>query len=78
MVTPCLHFVGFRDDAYNRAVRVFGKPHFVHRSLDLRALTDIAPGDTVVFARDKDWDRLVRSWQVPLPPFNPFYDSEQF
>jgi hypothetical protein len=72
--TPCVHFVGFRDDAYTRAVRVFGKPDFVHRSLDLRALTDIAPGDTVVFAREKDWDRLMRG---VFPPFS-FNDSEEF
>jgi hypothetical protein len=62
---PCLHFVGFRDDAYNRAVRVFGKPDFVHRFLDRRAMDDFAPGDTVVFGRAKDWDRLVASWHVP-------------
>jgi hypothetical protein len=31
------HFVGFRDDRYNRAIRVFGRPDFVHRFWDRRA-----------------------------------------
>jgi len=48
-----LHFVGFKNDRYWNAVCVFGKPDFVHRFWDHRAVGDIAPGDTVVFA-DKD------------------------
>ncbi len=58
-ITPCVHFVGFRDDAYNRAIKVWGRPHFVHRIWDRRTIGDIAPGDTVVFGRDKDWYRFV-------------------
>ena len=27
----CVHFIGFRDDRYWNAVRVFGRPHFIHR-----------------------------------------------
>ena len=49
-----LHFVGFRDpEQFQRAVRVFGAPDFVHRVWDVRAAHggEIAPGDTVVFAR---------------------------
>lgn len=45
-----LHFVGFRDERYLTAVRVFGAPDFIHRGWDLRAQREIAPGDTVVFA----------------------------
>ncbi len=44
------HFVGFRDDRYWNAVRVFGFPDFIHRGWDLRAQREIAPGDIVVFA----------------------------
>jgi hypothetical protein len=44
------HFVGFRDDRYNRAIRVFGRPDFVHRFWDRRARDEIAPGDRVIFA----------------------------
>lgn len=45
-----LHFVGFRNDAYNRAVRLFGKPDFIHRHWDKRAVDEVFEGDTVVFA----------------------------
>lgn len=48
-MTPT-HFVGFRDDRYWNAVRVFGLPDFIHRGWDLRARREIAPGDFVVFA----------------------------
>jgi hypothetical protein len=51
---PALHFVGFRDpEQFQRAERVFGAPDFVHRVWDVRAARggEIAPGDTVVFAR---------------------------
>ncbi|WAJ27115.1 hypothetical protein [Antarcticirhabdus aurantiaca] len=47
---PALHFVGFRDDRYTSAVRVFGEPDFIHRGWDRRALREIADVDTVVFA----------------------------
>jgi hypothetical protein len=45
-----IHFVRFKDDAYLRAQRVFGKPDFIHRHWDARAVADVAPGDVVVFA----------------------------
>lgn len=48
---PCLHFVGFRGDEYLRALRVFGRPDFIHIGWDLRAQREIAPGDVVVFAK---------------------------
>lgn len=46
-----LHFVGFRDDRYWNAVRVWGPPTFIHYVWDRRAQRDIASGDTVVFAK---------------------------
>ena len=46
----CVHFVGFRDDRYINAVRVFGRPDFVHPRWDERARREIADGDTVIFA----------------------------
>lgn len=45
-----LHFVGFKDDRYLNAVRVFGRPDFIHRRWDARAVCEVAPGDVVVFA----------------------------
>lgn len=57
MTKPALHFVGFKDDRYwkpdehyIRAVAIFGQPDFCHLRWDVRALTDIAPGDTVIWA----------------------------
>ena len=49
-MTPCTHFIGFRDDRYWSAVKVFGLPEYIHRGWDLRAQREIAPGDTVIFA----------------------------
>jgi hypothetical protein len=50
-VVPAVHFVGFRGDEYNSAVRVFGLPDFFHKVWDQRAAQDVAPADTVVFAK---------------------------
>jgi hypothetical protein len=58
--TRCVHFVGFRDDRYHNAVRIFGRPDFVHRVWDHRAVADVAPDDTVVFARAEDWNNIDR------------------
>ena len=52
--SPCIHFVGFRGDEFTSAVRVFGRPDFFHRRWDHRAVGDVAPGDTVVFANKVD------------------------
>jgi len=53
-----VHFVGFRGDEYTAAVRVFGRPNFIHRIWDIRAAAEIQPEDLVVFAREKDWANL--------------------
>lgn len=45
-----IHFIGFRDDRYWNAVKVFGRPHFIHRGYDLRGLREIGEEDTIVFA----------------------------
>lgn len=64
-----VHFVGFRDDRYWAAVKVFGKPDIFHRRWDTRAAAEIAPGDTVVFATGTADD---------VPSFYAFNDSEVF
>jgi hypothetical protein len=65
---PCVHFVGFRDDRYWSAVRVWGRPDFIHRGWDLRARREVAPDiDTVIFAtgehnqrpRDRNFDDII-------------------
>lgn len=48
--TGHVHFVGFRNDRYHAAVRVWGVPDFFHLGWDRRALREIGEGDTVVFA----------------------------
>ncbi len=53
-----LHFVRFSDDRYHNAVRVFGKPDFVHRFWDRRAQDEIAPGDLVVFAEGDEYQTI--------------------
>ncbi len=50
MSKSCTHFVGFRGGEYLSAVRVFGRPDFIHRGWDLRAKREIADGDLIVFA----------------------------
>lgn len=67
-----VHFVGFRGDEFTSAVRVFGKPDFFHRFWDVRAQQEAQPGDTVVFARSKDWDRIAE------PKQDAFDDSAVF
>lgn len=54
-----LHFVRFSnlwDQHYSNAVRVFGRPDFLHRVWDTRARREIAAVDTVVFAKG-DYDQ---------------------
>lgn len=48
---PAIHFVGFTDDRYWNAVKVFGLPDIVHRLWDYRAKAEIVPGDIVIFAK---------------------------
>jgi hypothetical protein len=50
----CVHYVGFRDDRYWNAFRVFGGPRFIHRRWDLRARREIGPDDVVIFATGDD------------------------
>nr|WP_192895944.1 hypothetical protein [Parerythrobacter lutipelagi] len=45
-----VHFVGFRDDRYWNALRIFGPPDMIHRDWDRYAADDVAPDDLVVFA----------------------------
>lgn len=62
-VRPAVHFVGFRDERYWSAVKVWGRPSFIHRGWDMRAQREIAEGDTVVFATgEADQVPKVRSY----------------
>lgn len=55
---PALHFVGFKDDRYWNAVKTFGKPDFIHRFWDYRAVYEIAPIDVVVFADGDEYQKV--------------------
>ena len=58
-----VHFVGFRDDRYWNAVRVFGPPDMIHRNWDVYAANDVAPGDIVVHAIG-EWTAMPRSFST--------------
>ncbi len=45
-----LHFVRFSDDRYLNAVKTFGRPDFIHRHWDQRAVAEVMSGDVVIFA----------------------------
>lgn len=57
---PATHFVGFRGEEFWSAVKVWGRPDFFHRHWDARVPGDVAPGDTVVFAKGTDQDPFVK------------------
>lgn len=63
-LTRCVHYVGFRDDAYLKELRVFGAPAFIHRWWDNRATREIGPDDVVVFATG-DADQEPRARNAP-------------
>lgn len=58
-----VHFVGFRDDRYWNAVRVFGLPDMIHEAWDRYAADDAAPEDLVIFAEGES-DQPPRSFTV--------------
>ena len=64
LASACVHYVGFRDDRYWNAVRIWGGPRFIHRGWDLRALRDIDPEiDIVIFAEgEHDQKPRVKSY----------------
>lgn len=49
-----IHYVGFRDDRYWNAYRIWGGPRIFHRVWDTRARREIGPDDVVIFANG-DW-----------------------
>lgn len=62
-----LHFVGFKDDRYWNAVKVFGVPDVVHRIWDERARQEIAPGDVAIFAEGSIDDPCAIDKHTGLP-----------
>ena len=60
----CVHYVGFRDDRYWHAFKVFGGPRIIHRWWDRRAQRDVGPDDIVVFA-DGDEQQKPKQYNAP-------------
>ena len=59
-----VHCVGFRGEEYNRAVRVFGLPDFIHLVHDRRMYGDVGDGDLLIFGPKADPNVLSEfSWQ---------------
>ena len=64
-MTRVVHYIGFRDDAYVRARRIFGTPAVIHRWWDRRAVREIDPErDVVVFATG-DWRQEPSQFNAP-------------
>ncbi len=63
MTAAIIHFVGFRDDRYWNAVRIWGAPDMIHEVWDCYAADDVAHDDLVVFA-EGEWDQAPRSFTV--------------
>ncbi len=59
-----VHYVGFKDDRYWNAYRIWGGPRVIHRWWDKRAARDIGEDDVVIFA-DGDWRQEPRKWNAP-------------
>lgn len=60
-----VHFVGFKDERYWAAVKVWGRPDFYHRLWDVRATREIVVGDVVVFCNGDERDvPSVYSWDA--------------
>lgn len=54
----CVHFIGFKDDRYWNAVKIFGLPDFIHRVWDKRAQREIFDNDTVIFANGDEYQQF--------------------
>lgn len=51
--------MGFRGEEYWSAVKVFGKPHFIHKVYDDRVFTEVGEGDVVIFGPKYHYNKYV-------------------
>ena len=60
----CVHFIGFRGEEYWSAVRVWGRPDFVHLIHDHRLYGDVGQEDILIFGPKAD-PKIISaySWQ---------------
>jgi hypothetical protein len=59
-----VHYVGFKDDRYWNAFRIWGGPVVIHRWWDRRAAREIAEDEVVIFA-EGDWQQKPRRFNAP-------------
>ena len=69
-----LHFVGFRDDRWHNAIRVFGHPDFIHPKWDMRARRELADGDVIVFADGDENSPLAKHNATDFIEYEPPYE----
>ena len=59
-----IHFIGFRGEEYWSAVRVWGRPDFVHLIHDHRLYGDVGQDDVLIFGPKADPTIIsAYSWQ---------------
>ncbi|AMN41094.1 hypothetical protein RHPLAN_26560 [Rhodoplanes sp. Z2-YC6860] len=63
-IVPAVHYVGFRDDRFWNAYRIWGGPRIIHRWWDKRAQREIGPDDIVIFA-EGDWRQEPKPFNAP-------------
>lgn len=57
----CVHFICFTGDEFWSAVRIWGRPDFIHRRWDRRAAREILPEhDILIFAQGDEHQPLAR------------------
>ncbi len=54
MLKPAVHFVGFRGDEYWSAVKVWGRPAFIHMGNDTRMRREVHDSDAVIYANGSE------------------------
>ena len=63
MKQVCTHFFGFRGDEYNRAVKIWGKPDFIHPVHDRRAYVEIDKDNDILIFANKELQDIISNYR---------------
>ena len=63
MKRTCIHFFGFRGDEYNRAIKVFGLPDFIHPVHDKRAYVEIDRENDILIFANKEHPDVIKKYR---------------
>ena len=63
MKEVCTHFFGFRGDEYNRAVKIWGKPDFIHPVHDRRAYVEIDKDNDILIFANKERPDIISNYR---------------